>query len=304
VRQAVTVRATDGAVREVAVLDGHQLGGISRFAVDGNRIATARAGSCGGDIWVRDLVANTWAPLMRGGEFSNVRPEWAPDGQRVVFLRESPLSNELWIQRSDGNTPATRLQAKTSTEPEPYGGMFSPDGNYLIFRTEEPGSGGSNLWYRKTHGDTTRLPFAVDSAARETQPTFSRDGGWVAYLSNRTGSPEVYVRSFPQAGRVTQVSRGNAVAPMWAPTSRKLYFMSGTRMMEALLAFDPEPRVTSLRALFATDLDCGGVFHRQCDVSPDGSQFIGTREVSAAVPGAVTLIHAWAAGVGSRPSRR
>jgi Tol biopolymer transport system component len=45
-------------------------------------------------------------------------------------------------------------------------------------------------------GDTTPKPFEL-TPADEVMPRFSHDGQWVAYTSNETGAPDVFVRTFP-----------------------------------------------------------------------------------------------------------
>jgi hypothetical protein len=70
---------------------------------------------------------------------------------------------------------------------------------------------------------------------QERMPMFSRDGRWLAYLSNESGRYEVYVRPFPNSGAKWQVSTGGADLLAWSPRRQELFFVSrdGTIMVAA-----------------------------------------------------------------------
>ena len=67
----------------------------------------------------------------------------------------------------------------------------------------------------------TRVVFAAEGA-----PTLSPDGRWLAYVSDETGSNEVYVRAFPDVNSgIWRVSTRGGVMPMWAYSGRELYYL-------------------------------------------------------------------------------
>jgi len=66
-------------------------------------------------------------------------------------------------------------------------------------------------------------PF-VDSPFAELEPTFSPDGRWLAYMSNESGSYEVYVRPFPSPGGKWQVSTGGGLYPKWSRNGKELFY--------------------------------------------------------------------------------
>ena len=77
------------------------------------------------------------------------------------------------------------------------------------------------------------LSVVVESATRvvfEAEgievPTLSPDGRWLAYVSDETGSNEVYVRGFPDVNSgIWRVSTRGGVMPMWADGGRELYYL-------------------------------------------------------------------------------
>jgi hypothetical protein len=71
----------------------------------------------------------------------------------------------------------------------------------------------------------------LDSAANETTPSLSPDGRWLAYASNESNQPEIYVRPFPDVDggkwQVTSsLNSGGSALPVWSVDGRELYFLN------------------------------------------------------------------------------
>ena len=74
-------------------------------------------------------------------------------------------------------------------------------------------------------------------------PEVSPDGRWLAYQSNESGLPEVYVRPYPDvdAGR-SQISTERGSRPAWNRNGREPFFLHGTdRLLVVPLAPAVEP---------------------------------------------------------------
>ncbi|HVR43081.1 MAG TPA: PDZ domain-containing protein [Thermoanaerobaculia bacterium] len=68
----------------------------------------------------------------------------------------------------------------------------------------------------------TRTP-----GVREKDPTWSPDGATIAYLSDRTGEYEIWVRPADGSGSERQITKGGTIwrfPPVWSPDSRHLAF--------------------------------------------------------------------------------
>jgi hypothetical protein len=61
---------------------------------------------------------------------------------------------------------------------------------------------------------------------------FSPDGKWVAYYSSESGTPEVFVASFPGFAQKKQVSSGGGYFPEWRGDGKAVFFqkLDGTLM--------------------------------------------------------------------------
>src|SRR5437870_3364539 len=83
---------------------------------------------------------------------------------------------------------------------------WSADGRFVLYH-----QGQSKLF---AIGMTDRKSILLlDSPSIKDQPRFSPDGRWVAYNADDSGTFEVYVISFPVAGRPLQVSTKGGVQP-------------------------------------------------------------------------------------------
>ena len=84
-----------------------------------------------------------------------------------------------------------------------------------------------SLWLLPRFAVARRAPY-LNNEFVNTMGRVSPDSRWLAYLSNETGRPQVYIQSFPTPGHKIQVSsstRGNN--PTWSRDGKELFFISG-----------------------------------------------------------------------------
>src|SRR5436190_16638364 len=65
----------------------------------------------------------------------------------------------------------------------------------------------------------------------EAAAQFSPDGRFVAYVSDESGSNEVYVRDFPDGAHKWQVSAKGGVAPRWRRDGKEIFYVAQTSLM-------------------------------------------------------------------------
>ena len=141
---------------------------------------------------------------------------------------------------------------------------------------------------------------------REIWGAFSPDGRWVAYHSNESGRPEIYVRPFipPVAagtgagavGRQWQVSTAGGIFPVWRPDGKELYYLNpaGAMMAAPITVTGSTIEPGAPIVLFPTRIFGGGEDSqqgRQYDVARDGRFLINTELDSADAP--ITLLQNW-----------
>src|SRR6185436_3160084 len=104
-----------------------------------------------------------------------------------------------------------KLLLQTGLPKSPTG--WSADGRLLFYTSTDPQTGG-DIWALPLAGDREPIP-VVRTAADERYGTPSPDGRWLAYVSNESGTYEVYVEAFPATGFKRQVSTRGGLEPQW-----------------------------------------------------------------------------------------
>ena len=193
---------------------------------DGTQVAVRIMGDAAA-VWIYDLTRDTSTRLTFDSD--NPAPELptsTPDGTRVAF--GTPLAWKL----ADGTGDVETL----SDDPQRLPLAFSPDGTTLV--TEEAG-GDWGLGMLTLDGDRTPTVL-LDEEWNENGATLSPDGRWMAYTSDETRRPEVYVRPFPDVdvGK-WQISTDGGDWPLWNPAGDELFYRGPDGMMALEFAADP-----------------------------------------------------------------
>ena len=149
---------------------------------------------------------------------------------------------------------------------------MSRDGRTLVVATGSRLAKTRELWYRSVTGDTTPK-MLLGAPVDANDPALSPDGKWLAYVTDETGTPEIYVRAFPGPASKWPVSAGGGTEPIWAPDGRHVYYRGARRMMVATVSTSPGFRVAGRDALFE-DRFVAGTGFRNYDLSPDGKEFL------------------------------
>ena len=121
----------------------------------------------------------------------------------------------------------------------------------------------------------------------------SRDGRWIAFVSDETGQDEVYVGRFPQGGEKWRVSTAGGRGPLWRGDGRELYYFSSDHYVMRVAFHDqPVPDIGSPVPLFRTQLR-EFLSDPYYDVTADGQRFLLTRPVHVDAGASLTLEQGW-----------
>jgi serine/threonine protein kinase/Tol biopolymer transport system component len=184
-----------------------------RLSPNGDKIAITVLDQ-GADIYIWDFARATFTPVT----FDPGRdrwPLWYPDGNRLVY---SPNTADGW-QTVD-----------SSGSPEPFEGIANDEGfptSFLpngsgVFVFSERGNGNDDIAFVPLD-DAGEVVVLLNSKADESHPEISPDGNWLAYVSNESGTMEVYVRPYPNvSGGQQRISMGGGIEPLWARNSDEL----------------------------------------------------------------------------------
>ena len=127
---------------------------------------------------------------------------------------------------------------------------------------------------------------------------FSPDVRWLAYTSNESGSPEVYVRAFPDAGARRRVSVHGGAQPRWRRDGKELFYLAlDGRLMSVPVSTTPTAIETgSPRVLFDTRIRGGFMDRRnQYVVTRDGQRFLVNLSAEDENSAPITVVMNWEA---------
>ena len=149
-------------------------------------------------------------------------PEWAPQGNNVIFSSNRDGNHEIYLYNSDDES-TTRLTTRTQDDKWP---TFSPDGSKIAFQSNMgAGLGQTDIFVMNADGSgVTRL---TNSASFDQMPTWSPDGTKIAFMSARDGNPEIYVMNADGTGqtRLTNLP-GLDARPSWSRKDNLIAFTS------------------------------------------------------------------------------
>ena len=249
---------------------------FARFSPAGDRLAlqvgTAR------DLWTYDLRLATFAKLTADRIIAFSAPAWTPDGSRIIVTTWFDGEVGLGWFPADGSGPVEvlvsggEMRSYERTHP-----VMLPDGSGVILTGLAPGASIEDLLMVRLTGDK-RLETLLRAQGVERNPAIAPNGRFIAYNSDESGRPEVYVRPFPHVGaRRWQISTEGGAGPVWTRGGREIVYgdRQGRIMAaevrgnsaETLDFAKPEPLFT-----FGTGGTNG--LDRNFDVTGDGERFL------------------------------
>jgi len=230
---------------------------------DGRRLALTIEGPTW-NIWVHDLERGTLTRFTH--EQTNTDPQWTPDGKRIVFTSFREGQYGLFWKPADGSGPEERLVAGPNFL-HPY--SFSADGRFLAYSDQHPKTD-SDIWVLPMEGERKPQPF-LRTPFQEMFPALSPDGRWIAYQSNESGRPEIYLQPFPGPGGRIQISTDGAWTPLWASTGRELFYLNAEKVMAVPIETKPTIRAGAPRVMFQLATIFTG---HPYDHSPNAERFV------------------------------
>jgi len=234
-------------------------------------------------MWMVDLERNA-ATRLEGEE--GMYALWSPDGNRIAFQSHNSLT--LYV-RSIGS-PARDEVVESDSERKILSD-WSSAGDYLVYATLNP----------DTKFDLVMLPMSGDKKPisllrtpfNESQGRISSDGRWIAYVSDESGTMEVYVQRFPSLGDKRIISIGGGVEPMWRKDGKELFYLSPGHSIVSV-PFEPTdpPLIGEPNPLFRAPVNSSTTRNHYA-VTPDGQRFLINVEDQSSYSSPITVVVNW-----------
>jgi TolB protein len=174
---------------------------------------------------------------LAGSAYTIHSPTWSPDGRRLLYSVKGATAEELVERDIASGATRTIQQGALITTP-----AYSPDGRRVIFA----------MWvnpatllheYDLARGCCLRRVTSPAQGRIDMAPSFSSAGDRIAFLSNRLGSPHVFVMA-AAGGSASVLSpfasgeRGEFHSPSWSPTGTQIVFHGRSRGKYQLMLAD------------------------------------------------------------------
>ncbi len=207
------------------------LGGKFFAATQTALLSRSTSGGNGYSLWISDVARKTVNRLTE-------------DSDRATYGVVSPDGKDVWISTTTGYvTSLTRKSLSASGTEEKVldnfnGNMIlfdiSRDGRYLLFNHQDPKTDFDiymmDLQGTDLQGEKKLVP-VLNGPSAERNGHVSPDGKWLAYVSNETGTDELYVTSFPVPGSRWQVSSGGTSSPGdWSADGKNLRYRKSEKI--------------------------------------------------------------------------
>jgi serine/threonine-protein kinase len=242
------------------------------------------------EMWVLDLERRSMSLLPTNSEVYS--PAWSADGSSILHESPGPDGSDALVKRPwVGGDPKT-LPGTTNGFWNPQ--QETPDGTALLIESgifEDINKKPIIALYDYAQASITTIRGGVSSAwAGRVSP----DGKWLAYSSDESGKPEVYLGPLRAAGPNLQVSSNGGSLSQFSRDGKRLFFLDSldNLMSAAIDTSGPEPRVSAPTRLFSTD--AGNLVMGGSSVLPGGGFLVIERAAWEKEPPMIQVVLNWA----------
>lgn len=215
-----------GATRKLTNPPAGSVGDQSpTFSPDGQKLAFIRSpGTQVGDIYLVPITGGEPQRLTSDNLFLNGGLAWTADGQEIVFSSTRGGLPTLWRVQAPGG----RLRRLIGIGEYAHQPAISRVGDrlaYLYRKTD------TNIWRApgplSTSSASEPSP-VVGSTREESSPQFSPDASRIAFVSDRSGSREIWVCDSDGRNPVqlTNFGGSHTGSPRWSPDGKQIVFDS------------------------------------------------------------------------------
>ena len=240
-----------------------------RISPDGRRVAVTRRDPDTGisNIWLYDMATHAPTRFTYFPTFDHI-PSWSPDGKQIVFDTNRNGAADVFVKAFGGDEKPL-VHSREAKQPTDW----SADGTRIVIQILNS----MTKWdlAMLTFGDGRITPLLRDSA-NEKEGQISPNGKWIAYSSDESGRPDLYVSRFPSMSGRWQLSStgGGGSQARWRRDGREIFFLSADRKMMAASVSEigNDLLVQVPQVLFQTRARYTG--ERSYDISGDGQRFL------------------------------
>ncbi len=218
-----------GEKRQLTTPPGSIIGDCSpAFSPDGKTLAFVRVVSASvGDVYLVPTSGGEAMRLTMDNQCINDLT-WAPDGRQIIFSSRRGGINRLWEIPVSGGV----LQLFSAAGNQVRKPNFSQNGKAMAWMQS---TDNADIWRveLKAKASPTTISTSdptpvVTSTLTDISPAYAPDGKRIAFVSNRSGSYEIWVSQHDGSEplQLTSFQGPQAGSPRWAPDGKSIVFDS------------------------------------------------------------------------------
>ncbi len=234
-------------------------------------------------VWLIDAATGTRSRFASHGEWVGL-PLWSADSARVLVTDFSEALRALPV----GGGAATEIPVGAGGK---WPTSWTRDGRTVVFSEAR---NVRDIGMITADGAAQARPL-VQTPFAELQGRLSPDDRWLAFQSDESGRPEIYVQAFPEGGHKRRVSTSGGRAPAWRRDGKALFHLAPDgNLVESLLVPSGDGlAVGSSRALFRPPITRDGLDRSPFAVSADGQRFLFNAIVPEEQTALITVLLGW-----------
>jgi Tol biopolymer transport system component/DNA-binding winged helix-turn-helix (wHTH) protein len=258
-----------------------------RLSPDGRSLLAASSLTDVSGLWTVDLTRGHWTLLAADG----IAPLWSPDGRRLAYT--SRAGQELYVRAATDDSVAQPVVRDPTVK---VLNDWSRDGRHIIY-AQHSAATKLDLWLLSLDGGAAKP--LLNTSSNEAQARLSPDGRWIAYVSDESGTPEVYVRRYPGMDDPRLISAGSGGQPQWRADQQELFYLAQDRwLMAVAVAGSDRSAYGTPRRLFRTSIGAAPSAARDSyAVMADGQSFLIDARHERDRDAPITVMRNWAAGL-------
>jgi eukaryotic-like serine/threonine-protein kinase len=269
------------------------------LSADGQRAAVSIGDGPDSALYLANAGGGPLTPLTKPGASLM---SWSPDGKSIAASIQLPNTGTLALSRVAPETGRSWevLLAGTSVRVR----QWTQDGRGLLLSGPDSRTGRASIQLLALDRTPPQVSEIVGSADQNDRfsagadsgfiaPSLSPDGRWLAYDSNESGRPEVYVQSYPSPTIRERVSQDGWATPVWTTRGDALDFVAGTAIMSSTFTTEPALRVGVPRVIVNDPLLVQrGPGSKTFDVAPDG-RILNIKEDDSVRSDHIVVVQNW-----------
>ncbi len=180
--------------------------------------------------------------------FSNYGASWDPNGKTILYTAITARGTRVFMQ---GFRPL-RVKSVEVFFDEGTGSAAEWGSTGRVFISKYVNRSNTDIYEYYLDGEkiygmpTPKLRESdriTKNSAIETEPALSPNGRYLALISDRTGSPQVYVRDMQRKkmNRITETGKYN-VSPSWSPDGKFIAYASKREGVSSIYRIDPKSK--------------------------------------------------------------